>query len=79
MLGRICWLYGYSIFLSGATSLFVSGFSSLPLTKWDDKDGVPRADVGLVSVLLHLWLGVAVSDEVEKSDDLIGFYRVDTG
>ena len=63
ILGRVSRLYGYSLLLSGISSLFLSGFSSLPLTNWDDKDkgGVPRAHVELVSVLLMLWLGAAVS------------------
>ena len=63
ILGRVSRLYGYSLLLSGISSLFVTGFSSLPLTKWGDKEGVPRADVVLVSVLLKLWLAVAVSTE----------------
>ena len=63
ILGRVSRLYGYSMLLSGISSLFLTGFSSLPLTKWDDKDkgGVPRAHVELVSILLMLWLGVGVS------------------
>ena len=61
ILGRVSRLYGYSFLLSGISSLFVTGFSSLPLTKWDDKEGVPRADVVLVSLLLKLWIAVAVS------------------
>ena len=61
ILGRVSRLYGYSLLLSGITSLFVTGFSSLPLTKWEDGEGVPRADVVLVSVLLKLWIAMAVS------------------
>ena len=64
ILGRVSRLYGYSMLSSGISSLFMSGFSSLPLTKWDDQDkegGVPRAHVELVSILLMLWLGVGVS------------------
>ena len=63
ILGRISMLYGYSLLISGIGSLFLSGFSSLPLTKWDDKDkgGVPRAHNELVSVLLNLWMAAAVS------------------
>jgi hypothetical protein len=56
-------IYGYSTLLSGISTLFLCAFSSLPLTKWDDKDkgGVPRAHVELVSVLLMLWIGAANS------------------
>ena len=61
ILGRVARLYGYSMLLSGISSLFLSGFSSLPLTKWDGKEGVPRADVVLVSVLLKLWISAGVS------------------
>ena len=61
ILGRISMLYGYSFLLSGINSLFVTGFSSIPLTKWDDEGGIPRADVGLVSVSLMLWSSAAVS------------------
>ena len=63
ILGRVSRLYGYSLLLSGISSLFMSGFSSLPLTKWDDKDngGIPRAHNALVSVLLNLWLSAGVS------------------
>ena len=63
ILGRVSRLYGYSLLVSGISCLFVSGLSSLPLTKWDDKDkgGVPRAHVELVSVLLKLWMSAGVS------------------
>ena len=63
ILGRVSRLYGYSMLLSGISSLFLTGFSSLPLTKWDDKDkgGVPRAHNELVSVLLMLWMSAGVS------------------
>ena len=63
ILGRVSRLYGYSLLVSGISSLFMSGFSSLPLTKWDDKDkeGVPRPHVELVSVLLMLWFSAGVS------------------
>ena len=63
ILGRVSMLYGYSMLLSGISSIFQLGFSSLPLTKWDDEDkvGVPKAHNELVSVLLMLWLGAAVS------------------
>ena len=54
---------GYSFLVASISSLFVSGFSSLPLTKWDDKGGIPQADVVLVSVLDLLWISVAVSIE----------------
>ena len=55
-------LYGYSIIIAGISSIFTSGFSSLPLTKWDNEQGVPRADVALVNLLPPLWIGLAVSD-----------------
>ena len=63
ILGRVSRLYGYSLLLSGISSLFMSGFSSLPLTKWDDQDegGVPKAHNELVSVLLMLWISAGVS------------------
>ena len=63
ILGRVSRLYGYSLLVSGISSLFVTGFSSLPLTKWDDEDkvGVPKAHNELVSVLLMLWWAVTVS------------------
>ena len=67
ILGRVSRLYGYSLLLSGITSLFVTGFSSLPLTKWDDKEGVPRADVVLVFILLKLWLSLAVSKILSRA------------
>ena len=63
VLGRVSRIYGYSLLTSGITSLFLCGFSSLPLTKWEDKDegGVPRAHVELVSVVLMLWISTGVS------------------
>ena len=64
ILGRVSRLYGYSMLVSGISSLFMSGISSLPLTKWDGKDkegGVPRPHVELVSIILMLWLSAAVS------------------
>ena len=63
ILGRVSRLYGYSLLLSGISTLFQLGFSSLPLTKWEDKDkgGVPRAHNELVSVLLMLWFAAGVS------------------
>ena len=63
ILGRVSRIYGYSTLLSGFSTLFLCAFSSLPLTKWDDKDkgGVPRAHVELVSVLLMLWIAPTVS------------------
>ena len=63
ILGRVSRLYGYSLLLSGISTLFQFGFSSLPLTKWEDKDkgGVPRAHNELVSVLLMLWFSACVS------------------
>ena len=63
ILGRVSRLYGYAMLVSGISSLFVSGFSSLPLTKWDDEDkgGVPRAHNEIVNVLLILWLSATVS------------------
>ena len=63
ILGRVSRLYGYSLLLSGISTLFQLGFSSLPLTKWEDKDkgGVPRAHNELVSVLLMLWIAAGVS------------------
>ena len=62
ILGRISRLHGYSYLLSGLSFVFLSGFSSLPLTKWNDEGGIPQADVGLVSVLLKLWIGTTVSE-----------------
>ena len=61
ILGRVSRLYGYSLLVSGIGSIFLSGFSSLPLTKWDDKDKGPRAHNELVSALLMLWMSAAVS------------------
>ena len=66
ILGRVSRLYGYALLPSAISSLFVSGISSLPLTRWDD--GVPLADIGLVSVLLNLWMGMAVSQRWPKRD-----------
>ena len=63
ILGRVSRLYGYSLLLAGIAALFVSGFSSMPLTNWDDKAGIPRAEVALVSVLLKLWCGLSVSSD----------------
>ena len=62
-MGQISRLYGYAILIAGVTAVAILGFSSLSLTRWDDEEAVPRADVGLVSVFLKLWLGVAVSQE----------------
>ena len=64
ILGRVSRLYGYSLLVSGIGSIFLSGFSSLPLTKWDDKEkegGVPRAHNELVSLILMIWISAFVS------------------
>ena len=63
ILGRISRLYGYSLLIAGIHSIFMSGVSLLPLTKWDGEEGVPRADVILVSLLLKLWICAGVSFE----------------
>ena len=63
ILGRISMLYGYSLLISGISSCFLTGFSSLPLTRWDDEGGIPQPDVGVVSVLLMLWFTAGVSAE----------------
>ena len=54
-------LYGYSGILSGINTIFVSAISLMPLTNWDDEQGVPRANVLLVSVLLVIWGSFAIS------------------
>ena len=47
-------LYGYALLIAGVDAIFLSGVSSLPLTKWDG-EGVPRADTLIVSSLLSCW------------------------
>ena len=71
ILGRISRLYGYALVISGCSSVFASAVSSLPLTDWGDDGGVPRANLGVVTMLIDLWSGVAVSDEGEaRGSDL---------
>ena len=54
-------LYGYSFVISGICSMVASAVSSLPLTKWDEEEGVPQADVVAVNVLIAIWDAVGVS------------------
>ena len=63
IVGQVSRLYGYSVINAAFSSLFLCGFSSLPLTKWDDEDGLPKANVSLVSVFVTLWQFGAVSRE----------------
>ena len=58
---QVARIYGYSLLIAGICSFVMSGFSSLPWTKWDDKEGVPRAKVAMVSLLLELWIALGVS------------------
>ncbi len=55
-------LYGYAVLIAGISSIFLSGISSLPLTKWDNEEGVPHADVVVVNLLPLVWIGLAVSN-----------------
>ena len=56
-------LYGYALLIAGIDSIFIVGVSSLPLTKWND-DGVPRADVFIVSTLLGCWISLGFAFHV---------------
>ena len=51
IIGQVSRVYGYSLLISMFICLFLACFSSLPLTKWDDEDGLPRANVALVSYM----------------------------
>ena len=53
-------LYGYALLIAGIESIFIVCTSSLPLTKWND-EGVPRANVFVVSTLLGIWLSTGLA------------------
>ena len=60
-------LYGYALLIAGVDAFFVTGVSSLPLTKWDS-EFVPHADIFVVSVLLGVWVAVS---RVERERKLV--------
>ena len=54
VLEQVSKIYGYSFLVSAIDGIFISGISLLPLTNWDG-EGVPRADVFVVSLTLGVW------------------------